>query len=274
MKEVVEAVHSRVKSPYFGYSILAFFALNWRGLFLLIVTNGDPQDRLAAFDAETSAYSLVLFPLLIGAAVAASTHWLRYFFGFISQWPLEKLANIDLEAEHRKTIYQTKLEQSRVDLVEVKEKELIARAKRDEEVAEIEDDDAKEKLMAQLESLRKERDNLSQQIIEQHSLESLSKDSISTAANELLVAASKEEAGTIIRSRSAGHNAIEAGLHSFGGQSQREFSKYDAALDELLIGGFIKESGSKGDFFELTHTGWQVATECENNNNHKTGLRP
>ncbi|MFT7880687.1 MAG: hypothetical protein ABXS91_09875, partial [Sulfurimonas sp.] len=72
MDEIVDAITSRFKSPYFGYALLAFFALNWRGIFLLAVTDGSPQDRLAAFDSVTDTYTLILFPLLTGALVAAT----------------------------------------------------------------------------------------------------------------------------------------------------------------------------------------------------------
>ena len=81
MNEVFEALNSRIKAPYFGYAILAFFALNWRGIFLLVVDDSEPVNRLALFDSETSFWTLLVFPLLVGAVVAASAQWLKRGFG-------------------------------------------------------------------------------------------------------------------------------------------------------------------------------------------------
>ncbi|MBE4267628.1 hypothetical protein HJ071_24005 [Vibrio parahaemolyticus] len=85
MKEVVEAVNARLKAPYFGYAILAFIALNWRGFFVLVLTEGTPEDKLALFDTHTDIYTLVIYPLVIGVVVAGTAHWLKYFFGCIEK---------------------------------------------------------------------------------------------------------------------------------------------------------------------------------------------
>ena len=84
MKDIIDAVSSRIKTPYFGYAVLAFFALNWRGIFLLVVMTGSPQERLVAFDSATNQYTLLVLPLLVGALVAASTSWVQYVFEVIS----------------------------------------------------------------------------------------------------------------------------------------------------------------------------------------------
>tara|TARA_R110002110_G_scaffold14698_1_gene67577 strand:- start:120 stop:908 length:789 start_codon:yes stop_codon:yes gene_type:complete len=259
MKDVVDAVSSRIKTPYFGYAIIAFFALNWRGIFLLVVAEGTARERLAAFDSTNSPLTLLVYPLIVGAIVAASAHWIQFIFGLISRKPSGLIDNLYLEAEHKKTIRQTELEQSRSDLFAVKEKELIDRAKRDEEVAGIENDEAKEKLAAQLESLRHERDQLSKQLKDQNTAGKPIAYSLSKEAKEILKAASENSNGTIIKPQSIGSRSIQAGSKSLGSDSSRDFSKYDAALEELVAAGLVKPQGVKGEMFALTHEGWQVA---------------
>lgn len=259
MKDVIDAVNSRIKVPYFGYAILAFFALNWRGIFLLFATEGTAHERLAAFDSTTSALTLLVLPLIFGVIVAASAHWVQLIFCLISRRPSGLIDNLYLEAEHKKTIRQTELEQSRSDLFAVKEKELIDRAKRDEEVAGIENDEAKEKLAAQLESLRRERDQLSKQLEDQNTVGKPTGYSLSKAAGEILKAASESSNGTIIKPKIMGSRTIQAGSKSFGADNSRDFSKYDAALEELVASGLVKPQGVKGETFFLTHEGWQVA---------------
>ena len=70
MNDVIDAINTRFKSPYFGYAVLAFFALNWRGIFLLSATEGDPASRLEAFDsvlviAEAESLAKVAFTALL-----------------------------------------------------------------------------------------------------------------------------------------------------------------------------------------------------------------
>jgi hypothetical protein len=259
MKDVWDAVSTRIKTPYFGYAVLAFIALNWRGLFLLAVTTGTPQDRLSAFDSVTSYHTLFAFPLIIGAAVALITPWLQLLFRFLSSKPLEMIDNINLEAEHKKTIKQTQLEQVRTDFFAYKEKELIDRAKRDEEVASIEDSDTKEKLIAQLQEIRNERDKLSEELETQSNFGTPTFYTITSEGKELIIAASKDKNGTIIRDRSIGSKEIQAGRKSFGAEDSREYAKYDSALDMLHNHGLVKPVGNRGEIFELTNSGWELA---------------
>ncbi len=254
MREVVEAVDARLKAPYFGYALLAFIALNWRGFFVLVLAEGSPEEKLSLFDAHTDIFTLAIYPLVIGVLVAASAHWLKYFFGCIERKPRELLDNLELEAQHKKNIKQTQLEQSRSELFAVKEQELIERAKRDNQVADIEDSEAKQKLIAQLNIIRAERDRLSQELQEkQHPVNYLSSE-----AKELLLAASKDKRGNIMKQILLSDRIIQAGNTSFGSNDQKSFVKYEAALDELVYESFVKDLNGTGQTFEITHKGWKL----------------
>lgn len=255
MKEVVDAVNNRMKTPYFGYAILAFIALNWRGFFLLVLSKGKPEEKLALFDAQTDVCTLLIYPLAIGAVVAATTHWLKYLFNLIERKPKGLIENLQLEAEHKKTIKQTQLEQSRSDLFAVKEKELIDRAKRDEAVADIEDSETKEKLIKQLDSIRTERDILSNELQRKQQPEN----SLSKEAKEILLAASSDDRGNIMKISTTSDRTIQAGKNTFGSEDQKSFVKYEAALEQLVENSFVKELGHKGEVFEITHKGWELA---------------
>ncbi len=226
---------------------------------MLVMTSGSPQDRLLAFDSVTSQYTLLILPLGAGVMVALATPWIHFFFGFIARRPSFLIDNLYLEAEHKKTIRQTELEQSRSNLFAVKEKELIERAKRDDEVANIEDDATKAKLTDQLEKLRQERDKISEQLREQTQIGAHSTHNLSKPALEILTAAAKDGRGVIMRMRAINNRAIQAGNFQFGFLSPRDFAKYDSALDELFQHGLVKGIGAKGDSFELTSAGWELS---------------
>jgi hypothetical protein len=158
MKEVFEAIKNRINTPYFGYSILAFIALNWRGFFYLIFTKGTPDERLDTFDLHTSLASLIIYPLIIGGLIAISFHWLRYFFSKMEIKPRQLYENIQLEAENNKIIMQTQLELTRAESLKLKEEELIDRADRDNKVANIENPEIQNRIKDELNTLRKENE--------------------------------------------------------------------------------------------------------------------
>jgi len=242
MNDVVDAINTRIRSPYFGYAFLAFVALNWRGFFLLLVSTGSPAERLQLFDAETSAWSLFVLPLVVGALVAASTHWLKYLFLIVAKKPLELIQNSNLEAEHKKVIRQAELEQVRTDLAAKRERELIDRAKRDESIAEISDVSKKRELEEEINKIRFERDV-----------------KLSEKARELLLSAASEDQGIILTPKTFGDQSIQAGKKSFGNNSKRDYAAYEAALNELVASGYVQAVGHKGEIYELTHEGWQLA---------------
>lgn len=255
MNDIVDAITTRFKAPYFGYALLAFFALNWRGIFLLMTSDATPPERLAAFDNETNIYSLVILPLITGAAVAATAHWVRYVFGIISRKPLELIDNLDLEAQHNRSIRQAELEQSRTKLFSIKEVELIDRAKRDEEVEKISDKSEREKLKGELERLRRERDELYEEAFGNDKSIKLSEE-----ARNLLLAAASDKNGTILKPQTLGSRSIQAGGSNFGQKSQRDYAKYEAALEELVSYELAKDRGFKGEVYELTHAGWELSS--------------
>lgn len=49
------------------------------------------------------------------------------------------------------------------------------------------------------------------------------------------------------------------GGKSYGGKSGRENAKWEAALNDLVFEGLMVERGYKGEVFELTHKGWEIA---------------
>lgn len=83
--------------------------------------------------------------------------------------------------------------------------------------------------------------------------------SLSQESQTLLKAASKQGDGTILKIAYIGGRVIQAGGESFGGERGREAAKWEAALEELLDFGLVTARGYKGEVFELTSKGWQVA---------------
>lgn len=257
MRELLDAVTTRIQAPYFGYSILAFLVLNWRAIFLLFMLDAPANERIAIFEQETSFWTVVIFPLLAGAILAILTPWSRYIFEHLSQKPFSLRDRLQLNADHQRTILQTELEQARSELFGQKEEELIDRAKRDEEIASIEDEEVKKRLVSELAALRAERDKLSSQVSSTRAsadLDVLSKESVS-----LIKAAAKNKRGTILTPKTLSGRSINAGDSVFGDQDAKSYALYESALENLEVQGYVKPKGSKREMFELTNKGWNIA---------------
>src|SRR5690606_35579725 len=125
---------------------------------------------------------------------------------------------------------------------------------RDEEVLEIEDEQLKEKLKKEIEALRRERERMAV------GLSGRENDvRVSAQEREILKAAAQDKSGSIMRMSYIGGRTIQAGGRTFGEASSRDFAKYDSALKELVSKGLVLSLGHKGEMFELTHSGWQLA---------------
>ncbi|MBJ2137507.1 hypothetical protein JEU11_13685 [Paraglaciecola chathamensis] len=251
MKEVIAAVNDRIKTPYFGYSILAFLALNWRGFFLLMLSKESAEDRIKLFDSQTSILTLLIYPLCIGAVISLTFHWLRYFFARAERKPRELFWHLELEAEHNKNIKQTELEKSRTELFSAREKELVDRAQTDEKVRGIEDEETKAKLAEQIKELRSERDSLTKESKTENV--KLSKEALT-----LLKAASEDSSGKISLAKTQEGDFVVAHNQRYGGYERKIFLYYKDAIEELIDHKFI-EFGSRNDFYLLTSLGWKFA---------------
>lgn len=249
MGDVLDAVSARIKAPYFGYAVLAFIAWNWRGIFLLLMTDGTPEQRLSAFDMHTTLCSLYIAPLLTGIFVAASAEWIRFGFEWVARKPRQLMSMRVLQEEHDKAVEKIKLEALRQKIDASEEEQLIERAKReDKAVQDIESEDVKQRLQAELEKRRAEKDPISE----------IAK-SLDEFESELLSAAAKGGNGQIFKVAYIGGTEINTAKQAYGNKSARDLARYLAALESLQSKRLIEPKGSKGELFQLTAMGWDVS---------------
>lgn len=93
-----------------------------------------------------------------------------------------------------------------------------------------------------------------------HTRFQLSKDAI-----ELLNAAATDKQGQVLKLAVISGRTIQAGRKKFGHESAKEFSRWDAALNELLAEKLVDVIGHKGDVFSLTHAGWKMVENIDPN---------
>ena len=156
MKEIVESIDARIKSPLFGYFIFALIAINWAELFYLIFADTEATDRIDYFQVNTDWKSLFAYPLLTAIAYSLLYPWTNYFFMLAASEPKRK-KNI-LQARSESWLLQAQAEETaaRTALQEQKESEILSRARTDVEVAKIEDESVREKAEQEIQSSRAE----------------------------------------------------------------------------------------------------------------------
>lgn len=237
MKDLIDAINTRVKEPYWGFFLLSFLAFNWRGLFLLCFATGAAQERINLFDSQTTMWSLVVCPISTALIIVLLTPWLKVCFGKITRIPYEILNTQELNREHKYISEKTKLEDSRAQAIANKEIKLIEKARRDEDIESINNQNVKENLKREIEEVRAE---------------------ITPIEKEILKAASLDQNGQIIRRAVIGNRFIQAGDTVFGQNDSNIFLKYDHALKTLVMKKFIQEVGDRADMFSITKKGWEL----------------
>lgn len=262
MKELFEAINTRVKEPYWGFFLLSFLAFNWRGLFLLCFATGTAQHKINLFDSETNFWSLLFFPIATSLIILLITPWLKVLFGYVSRSAYERINSQELKRESKYLAEKNTLERERVKALANKENELIDQVKRDIDIEKIEDEKLRENLKREIDELRKDHlelansknSNLSDQ------------QNLSSFEREILVYLSKGDNNFISK-----ENIYNTGLIIDLGskrisksESNREYLKYEEAVYSLIDKKIIYDLRNEGKVFELTDYGRNFISQNKN----------
>ncbi len=151
LKEFLESLSQRIKSPIFGSVLVSFFIINWRAIAILLFDDRGLIERMDLFDGMTSWMTLLLSPFVLGLFLALVAPWVAYLGAYWAEKPtnLRRIREVKAASEVARIKAQLGEELNReVDT-------LIASAKQDAEVAQIEDKDLREDLQRQIDELRK-----------------------------------------------------------------------------------------------------------------------
>lgn len=161
--EFLSGLTNRLKSPVFGYYLIAALLINWDSIFYMIVDDGSAESRIAYVRENSTVWRTIIYPLSIAVGYVLLNPWFQFFITKYSVKPVTLKSHVQIQSEHDLLIKKQELENTRNELeialknrLETKEEELIARAKRDEELKNISDEDARETVKQELEKLRAE----------------------------------------------------------------------------------------------------------------------
>ena len=86
---------------------------------------------------------------------------------------------------------------------------------------------------------------------------------LSEPARVLLKTAAGASSGTILLIAVLGGRFIKTGSSTFGSEGGRESARWEGALNELLERDLVAARGNKGQVFELTNRGWELADQLD-----------
>jgi len=112
MKDIIEEIDSRIKSPFWGYFLFSSAAINWEQLFYLIVHNGVVSERIDHFNGGTDLWSLILLPFILASAYSILYPWLQFGFMFLSKKPTDLKNSLQAQSENNLLIKKQELEES------------------------------------------------------------------------------------------------------------------------------------------------------------------
>lgn len=160
MNDLIEALKNRINSPVFGYFVLALLALNWKAFFYMAAQKGDAIIRIQFFEQNTTTFSIFIWPLVFAIGFSICYPWLTFIVTWLTARPTELKDLVQANSEHRLLMRRKQLEDARSSLLANTELELIERAKRDQELDNLQNEELRKKLKSELELLRTERDSL------------------------------------------------------------------------------------------------------------------
>ena len=260
MKDLLDAINTRVKEPYWGIFVLSFLAFNWKGLFLLSFSAGTAQEKINLFDSETNIWSLLFFPISTALFIVVITPWLKVLFGFASRLAYEKLNSQELVREHKYLAQKNTLEKERAKALANKESELIDQAKRDVDIDQIKDEETRNKLKMEIEKLRKERNKLANK----ESVDKNDIDELSDYELELLYRLNTSQDHCVQKKRINGQDFLvinNANIYEHN-NSPFYYRTMDA-ITSLTRKGLLKDLNSEGKLFEMTSDAKKIASKLD-----------
>lgn len=155
IREIFDALSQRIRSPVIGYVILMVLLFNWKVFFFLLFSGEPAETKFTYFDTHTDGWSLFGIPSIVGVAAAVLTPWINVAGQLAVHLPIMRLRTHNAETAHELSLLKAKHKNAENSLIE----ELIASAKQDEQVKQIEDDEVRERLQQEIDQLREGQDN-------------------------------------------------------------------------------------------------------------------
>jgi|GEM_PF-5075331 len=156
IQELIETTGSKIRSPVLGSVLFSFVVANWKVLFFLSFADKSVIDKFIYFDQNSSFWSLFLIPVVAGLVLSFINPWVKLVALKFTKKPIQNARIEQMKLSHERLMKKQELEEARRSIVASVEEDLIAAAKRDQEILAIENEELREKLQDAVNNARLE----------------------------------------------------------------------------------------------------------------------
>lgn len=164
IKEIFEAFSQRIKSPIFGYVILAFLAVNWKPVFFLLFSGEPASAKFTYLDTNTSWWALLVLPLFFGVLAALAAPWVSLWGAIWAESPTNKKRIRAVKAANEVSKIKNELREEQNKAVG----SLIESAKQDAEVQKIENEQVRLEVQKQINEIRNQTNSMNEESTTDH----------------------------------------------------------------------------------------------------------
>jgi hypothetical protein len=151
-KDFTEFFDERIRSPFYTYIAFSFVATNWQPLFYLLFADTSVASRFVYFNLHTNYVSLFIIPIFIGVLGGLASP----YFSHWGAWWAEKPTK---EKKLRQVKVALDIRQARSDMENIINQQVdsaIKSAMQDQEIAQIDDTDLRNRISEEVQKLRSE----------------------------------------------------------------------------------------------------------------------
>lgn len=259
LKELVEALSARIKSPIVGSIVLAFVIVNWKPLFFLLFSGAPAVTKFAFYDGNMTGSLPYVSPVIIGLAFALLLPWVNFWGAKAVEAPITWHRNMQLDAAHAETEKKTR---HAIDMETVSAEHrrvLLESARVNQEIKDADiDDDVRTELEGKLVETK------GAEFVEAADQGTVQKP-LSEAAVTLLVSTAKGASGRVSFSHEGEDYFTRSGAFETSNFGYTVFDPKDAinrkifliaqeAVGELVRNGYMEQASE--DAFDLTTEGY------------------
>lgn len=261
MKELVEAFYSRLRAPLVGNFFLGVLILNWNHFYLLLFSSKEASQRVSEFEQQFNVLTFALLPIVFALVFSLAQPFLSLFGAWTAYWPTHWKRLLQLRSDTDFEDRKQELELHRRKRIGEIEEQLIGQAERDQTVAEIEDDEARQKLQEQIDELRKNANTIQPATVTPSTKEPDWIKTLSPIALQILRQAARGGGEIAVQNLLSGKSIHVGGL-SFGIPNEpRELAKAEAGISSLEKHALIRAQNADRSNFKLTEKGYDVADQ-------------
>jgi len=234
LKEAVDTIFYRAKSPLFGSIILSTVVWNWKSFAYLFWAERPIRSRFMYFDENFSFWQ----PLLIGLLLFVLNPTFKFLGSLVAEYPTHW-------ARMRQLKYDDLYETKKIDLKETRDRAIAAKVQNliEETKAEIEIDAIPED----------KRGELKQKIDELRAFKGLTQ-----VAKEIIFRVGNSSRKQITFMSALGGRSYSIDDWGVEEKDKRMFASFRSAMEELEYQNLIEPHGTGGHFFDLTGQGFEL----------------